>query len=154
MDVEKDNFTLQVTHPEVFNALGMSAVDFKRDFPKAPIGTKFITVVNNSALYETVWEPLTKCALDWKCIAPYGSEHDDVEPNGPSHTHRYEYSVLTLLLYRTFKNDWLPKNDTQEMIQRMYNLVDPDFMHDYLWAHYCNPPQNEVNCLENEKKCS
>ncbi|XP_072035436.1 uncharacterized protein [Amphiura filiformis] len=80
MDVESDNTTVQVTHPELFRALDMSIVNFKRDFPNAPIGTKFIAAVNNSALVKTLWKPLADCALSWKCIAPFGSEHKDVVP--------------------------------------------------------------------------
>ena len=154
MDTDEHNFTMAVTHPDTFSAVGLSLLNFQRDFPRAPIGSNFIAAVNTSKLWADVWGPMVKCASDWKCIAPHGSDHKNIKPNVNSHTHRYEFSVLTLLLYKSLGNEWLPKNDTAAMIERLYHLVEPDFSHDYLWAHYCNPPQNEIDCIANEKKCN
>lgn len=153
-EIDTVNRTFQVTHPALFDALHIDKNNFGMSFPKAPMASKFIAAINSTAMLSNIWAPMFNCALNWKCIAPFGSEQKDVVPEGTTHTHRYEFSVLTLLLYETFGEGWQPNNETRYMTDKLYDLVDPDFSHDYLWAHFCNPPQNEIDCVANEKKCS
>ena len=115
-ELDSNNLTLEVTHPGLFQALNIPVSGFDKRYPKAPMASRFIAAVNSTELQKSIWEPMVECALNWKCIAPYGSERVDVVPTGASHTHRYEFSLLTVLLYHTFGVKWQPDDDAWRQI--------------------------------------
>lgn len=143
------------THPGTFQFLDIDVKKFETDFPNAvAISENILVVMNNSQLYDTFWKPLKICAEDWKCIAPKGSTMEFVK-NGTSgeHTHRYDLSVVNILMYKYFGTQWTRDSALWKMMGRVVDFAKNGALHDYLWAHYCNPPKMEIDCTLSKSKC-
>lgn len=143
------------THPETFRSLNVNLKTFENKFPNAvAISEHVLVVMNNSQLYDTFWTPLRHCAEDWKCIAPKGSTPDWVD-NGTTvgHTHHYDLSVVNILMYRHFGTEWTRDAGLAKMMDRVVDFAKSGGLHDYLWAHYCNPPKMEIDCTLDKSKC-
>ncbi|XP_033121005.1 uncharacterized protein LOC117120103 [Anneissia japonica] len=150
--VNPSHKTVDVTHPNVYRVFNLSHV--AKTYQNGSILSEdALLLVNNSAIYTTMLEPLRACALKWKCIAPAGATKRTVKPVGRTHTHRYEMSIFTLLMYRIFGDKWSLDTHVQDLMNRTYELVSSSHANDHLWAHFCNPPKKEVNCKKNESKC-
>ncbi|XP_033635987.1 uncharacterized protein LOC117296989 [Asterias rubens] len=152
--MDKLNTTLEITHPTLYHLFGLHMEDFNKHFPKAPaMSQDAFLVVNSSVLHTKIWTPLVTCAMKFKCIAPYGSTPDNVVPYGRTHTHRYDFTATALLLYRTFLTRWYTDSRMNAMLDKIHDTIEPGGVHDYIWAHYCNPPKSEVDCSVHKNRC-
>lgn len=151
------NKTVDVTHPDLFTALGTREPLFDTAHPGAFIANEhMLMALNSSATEEKIWKPLLKCAGSWRCIGPYGSTWTDVEPfaNGTKgHTHRYDTSALSVLLYQNYDDAWCSDEEMNAIFRRIADFRKRYELHDYLWAHYCNPPKKEIDCSIHKRMC-
>ncbi|XP_038059046.1 uncharacterized protein LOC119730298 isoform X2 [Patiria miniata] len=151
---DKKNTTFETTHPSLYHLFGLDKLDIKKNFPHAPaVSQDALLVVNSSDLHTKFWNPLVACASKLKCIAPYGAVPNDVTPYGRTHTHRYDFTAVTLLMYRTFMSKWYTDARLNKMLDRTHDYTDPGGVHDYIWAHYCNPPKSDIDCSVQKHRC-
>ena len=152
--VDKRNTTSETTHPTLYQLFGLHMDDFNKRFPQAPAMSEHaFLVVNSTDLQKNFFQPLVSCAMKLKCIAPFGSVTEDVVPRGRIHTHRYDFSAMSLLLYRTFLTKWFVDTEMNVMLEKIQDYVVPGGVHDYIWAHYCNPPKSEIDCSVHKGRC-
>ncbi|XP_072178576.1 uncharacterized protein [Diadema setosum] len=151
------NLTVEVSHPSLFRFFRSSAARFVAAHPEAHSAIPHMWLaVNNSETERQFWKPMMDCASNWRCIAPQGSTAVNLDPrsNGTSdHTHQYEASLLSLLLYRNFDHGWCQDVSLEATFKRLADVIHHLDLHDYLWAHYCNPPKKEVDCSIQRKLC-
>lgn len=149
-----DVTVLDTTHPDTFKSLNIDIKEFEKDFPKATaISEHVLVVMNNSQLYDTFWKPLRACAEEWKCIAPKGSTPDLVNVTQGDHTHHYDMSVVNIFMYKYLGTKWTDDPALAKMMKRVVDFAKSGGLHDYLWAHYCNPPKMEIDCTLYKSKC-
>ncbi|XP_022104428.1 uncharacterized protein LOC110986671 [Acanthaster planci] len=151
---DKKNTTLETTHPSLYHLFGLHIDDFKKHFPNGPAASQdALLVVNSSYLHTKLWSPLIACASKLKCIAPFGAVSNDVVPYGRTHTHRFDFTAVTLLMYRAFMSSWYKDTRLNMMLDKTIDYVEPGGVHDYIWAHYCNPPKSEIDCSVQKNRC-
>ncbi|XP_033121024.1 uncharacterized protein LOC117120122 [Anneissia japonica] len=144
-NVDRKNRAVDVTHPSAYHIFNLTHTNFTNTYPNAPIlSGNALLLVNNSAIYTTMLQPLRACALSLSCIAPSGSTKHTVKPVGRMHTHRYEMSAFTLLMYKNFGDKWLNDNHMEDTMQRIHHRLFLNSANDHIWAHFCNPPKEEV----------
>ncbi|XP_030851626.1 uncharacterized protein LOC105445447 [Strongylocentrotus purpuratus] len=151
------NLSVEVTHPDLYGILRTSPARFTKAHPNAFIASEHMWLALNGSVPETkIWTPLLDCASNWRCIGPHGSTWGDIEPNvngTKAHTHRYDMSALSLLLYRNYYDSWHSDTSMNAILKRIADVIYHLDLHDYLWAHYCNPPKKEIDCSIERKLC-
>ncbi|XP_072051352.1 uncharacterized protein [Amphiura filiformis] len=105
-----------MTHPKTFLELKVKRDRYKNDIGYTPwISAGRVLYVNNSFLHENIITPMVDCALRPQCISPEGAHRGWKPPNGSNHPHRFDSSVLSLLVYKNMRGFYNGlHNSTQE----------------------------------------
>ncbi|XP_054750608.2 uncharacterized protein LOC129256425 [Lytechinus pictus] len=102
------------THPDMYASLDVDRRKYyaSRNEAAYPAANRQL-YINGSVIQRAVVQPMLRCSLKLHCIAPEGSKIGE---------HRYDASLLAILVYKNMKKEWTPQNNDNAIFDRTIDI--------------------------------
>ncbi|XP_071511341.1 uncharacterized protein [Diadema antillarum] len=103
------------TNPLMYEKLGVDRRKYyeSNDLAAYPAANRQL-YVNSSVIQQAIMQPMLKCALELRCIAPEGSKVGQ---------HRYDASLLSILIYKNLPGEWTPDNHDTRIFDKVIDIA-------------------------------
>lgn len=102
------------TIPKMFDYFQVKRREYYLANDSTPhIATGRMLIVNNSVIQEKLLQPLTRCALNDRCISPRGATGTG---------HKFDTSALAIIVYKNLPQEWTPDNDNTKLFDQVVDL--------------------------------
>ena len=119
-DPLEDEGQYYMTHHKTFVQLRVNRTRYKNDIGFTPwISAGRVLYINSTSIHDKIITPMVECALRKECISPNGSHRGWQTPKGDQHPHRFDSSVLSLLVYKNMRGFYNENHDPT----RLHNMT-------------------------------
>ncbi|XP_072051308.1 uncharacterized protein [Amphiura filiformis] len=117
-----------MTHPSTFTQLNINRTAYANDIGYTPwISAGRVLHVNSSFIHKNVLGPLVECSLRLQCIAPEGAHRGKGNLKGANHPHRFDSSVLALVVYKYMRGFYNDDNNSSDLFDKVVKIERVNF---------------------------